>query len=170
MAKAPEEKEPAAREASIAVVASDLDEKTHAEMLMMYTECANSVRFAKSQQWTTTGGALAIFMALGILGELGPHYGFLTSAILIISMVVSGATIYSLAIFQFWQQAERGKLNMIAERFSNVLRDVRAYLPPREANIHRYILLFFMLAIILVANWLLILYLKPYIHFGGQSG
>lgn len=164
MAKAPEEKEPAADEA-IAVVPSDLDEKTHAEMLMLYTECANSVRFAKSQQWSATGGALAIFMALGILGEFGPHYGFLTTAIVIISMVVSGATIYSLAIFQFWQQAERGKLNMIAERFSNVLRDVRAYLPPREANVHRYILLFFMLTVILVANWLLILYLKPYIHF-----
>jgi hypothetical protein len=164
MAKAPEEKEPAGGEA-IAVVASDLDEKTHAEMLMMYTECANSVRFAKSQQWTTTGGALAIFVALGVLGEFGPHYGFLTTAIVIISMVVSGATIYSLAIFQFWQQAERGKLNMIADRFSNVLRDVRAYLPPREANVHRYILLFFMLATILIANWLLILYLKPYIHF-----
>jgi hypothetical protein len=166
MAKAPEEKEPAADEA-IAVVPSDLDEKTHAEMLMMYTECANSVRFAKSQQWTTTGGALAIFVALGILGEFGPHYGFLTTAVVIISMVVSGATIYSLAIFQFWQQAERGKLNMIADRFSNVMRDVRAFLPPREANVHRYILLFFMLAVILVANWLLILYLKPYIHFGG---
>ncbi len=164
MAKAPEEKEPASGEA-IAVVPSDLDEKTHAEMLMMYTECANSVRFAKSQQWTTTGGALAIFVALGILGEFGPHYGFLTTAVVIISMVVSGATIYSLAIFQFWQQAERGKLNMIADRFSNVMRDVRAFLPPREANVHRYILLFFMLAVILVANWLLILYLKPYIHF-----
>jgi hypothetical protein len=165
MAKAPEEKEPAAGEA-IAVVPSDLDEKTHAEMLMMYTECANSVRFAKSQQWTTTGGALAIFVALGILGEFGPHYGFLTQTIVITSMVVSGGTIYSLAIFQFWQQAERGKLNMIADRFSNVLRDVRAYLPPHEANVHRYILLFFMLAVILTANWLLILYLKPYVRFG----
>jgi hypothetical protein len=165
MAKAPAEKEPAAGEA-IAVVVSDLDEKTHAEMLMMYTECANSVRFAKSQQWTTTGGALAIFMALGILGEVSPHYGFLTTVIVIISMIVSGASIYSLAIFQFWQQAERGKLNMISDRFSNVLRDVRAYLPPREANVHRYILLFFMLATILTANWLLILYLKPYIRFG----
>ena len=166
MAKAPEESKPSAGEA-LAVVASDLDEKTHAEMLMLYTECANSVRFAKSQQWTTTFGALSIFMALGVLGELGPHYSFLTQAIIIISMVVSGATIYSLAIFQFWQQAERGKLNMIADRFSNVLRDVRAYLPPREANVHRYILLFFMLAMILVANWLLILYLKPYIRFHG---
>mgnify|MGYP001056020241 CR=1 FL=1 len=165
MAKAPEEKEPAAGEA-IAVVASDLDEKTHAEMLMMYSECASSVRFAKSQQWTTTGGALAIFMALGILGEVAPHYGFITTAIVIISMIVSGASIYSLAIFQFWQQAERGKLNMISDRFSNVLRDVRAYLPPREANVHRYILLFFMLATILTANWLLILFLKPYIRFG----
>ena len=167
MAKAPEEKE--SREGSgeaLAVVASDLDEKTHAEMLMMYSECAHSVRFAKSQQWTSTGGALAIFVMLGVLGEVGPHYGFLTTAIIIISMIVSGATIYSLAIFQFWQQAERGKLNMIADRFSNVLRDVRAYLPPREANVHRYILLFFMLALVLVSNWLLILYLKPYIRFG----
>jgi hypothetical protein len=168
MAKAPEAKEPSEGGGeALAVVASDLDERTHAEMLMMYRECADSVRFAKSQQWTTTGGALAIFAMLGVLGQLGPHYGFLTQAIIIISMVVSGGTIYSLAIFQFWQQAERGKLNMISERFSNVLRDVRAYLPPREANVHRYILLFFMLAVILTANWLLILYLKPYIRFGG---
>lgn len=166
MAKAPEEKD--AKEGSgeaIAVVASDLDEKTHAEMLMMYTECAHSVRFAKSQQWTTTGGALAIFVILGILGQFGPHYGFMIQAIIVISMVVSGGTLYSLAIYQFWQQAERGKLDMISERFSNVLRDVRSVLPPREANIHRYILLFFMIVIILVANWLLVLYLKPYIRF-----
>jgi hypothetical protein len=164
MAKAPEQADEGAGEA-LAVVASDLDDKTHAEMLMMYRECADSVRFAKSQQWTTTGGALLLFVALGVLGEFGPHYGFMIQAIIIISMVVSGATIYALAIFQFWQQAERGKLNMISERFSNVLRDVRAYLPPREANIHRYILLFFMLAVILTANWLLILYLQPYIRF-----
>jgi hypothetical protein len=165
MAKAPEEREPAAGGEALAVVASDLDEKTHAEMLMIYRECADSVRFAKSQQWTTTGGTLAIFVILGVLGQFGPHYGFMIQAILIISMVVSGGTIYSLAIYQFWQQAERGKLNMISDRFSNVARDVRGYLPPREANIHRYILLFFMIAIILLANWLLILYLKPYIHF-----
>ena len=166
MAKAPEEREPAAGGEALAVVASDLDEKTHAEMLMIYRECADSVRFAKSQQWTTTGGTLAIFVILGVLGQFGPHYGFMIQAILIISMVVSGGTIYSLAIYQFWQQAERGKLNMISERFSNVLRDVRAYLPPREANVHRYILLFFMLALVLISNWLLILYLKPYIRFG----
>jgi len=166
MAKAPEKATEETAGEALAVVPSELDDKTHAEMLMMYAECATSVRFAKSQQWTTTAGALTIFVILGVLGELGPHYGFLTQAIIVVSMLVSGATIYSLAIYQFWQQAERGKLNMISERFSNVLRDVRAYLPPREANVHRYILLFFMLAIILVANWLLILYLQPYIHFG----
>src|SRR5262245_5371172 len=140
MAKAPEQKE--ASEASgeaLAVVASDLDDKTHAEMLMMYNECATSVRFAKSQQWTTTGGAIAIFVILGVLGQFGPHYGFMTQAIIITSMVVSGGTIYSLAIYQFWQQAERGKLDMMADRFSNVLRDVRGVLPRREANVHRYI-------------------------------
>ena len=35
---------------------------------------------------------------------------------------------------------------------------------PREANIHRYILLFFMIAAIVVANWVLILYLS-YLKF-----
>ena len=166
MAKAPQEKEPKdSGGEALAVVPSDLDERTHAEMLMMYTECANSVRFAKSQQWTTTAGALSIFVILGVLGQFGPHYGFMIQAIIIISMVVSGGTLYSLAIYQFWQQAERGKLDMIADRFSNVLRDVRGVLPRREANIHRYILLFFMIVVILVANWLLVLYLKPYIHF-----
>ncbi len=166
MAKAPQEKEPKEEAGeALALVPSDLDERTHAEMLMMYRECADSVRFAKSQQWTTTAGALLLFGALGVLGEFGTHYGFMIQAIIIISMVVSGGTIYSLAIFQFWQQAERGKLTMISERFSNVLRDVRAYLPPREANVHRYILQFFTQAVILTANWLLILYLHPYIRF-----
>jgi hypothetical protein len=166
MAKAPERQTDEGTGEALVVVPSELDDKTHAEMLMMYSECATSVRFAKSQQWTTTGGALAIFVLLGVLGEFGPHYGFLIQAIIVVSMIVSGGAIYSLAIYQFWQQAERGKLSMISERFSNVLRDVRAYLPPREANVHRYILLFFMLALVLVANWLLILYLKPYIRFG----
>jgi hypothetical protein len=166
MAKAPEEKERSdeAGEA-LAVVPSDLDDKTHSEMLMMYSECAHSVRFAKSQQWTTTGGSLLIFVILGILGTFGPRYGFLTKAIVMVSLITSGGAIYSLAIYQFWQQAERGKLTMISERFSNVLRDVRSYLPPREANVHRYILLFFMIVTILVANWLLILYLSPYLRF-----
>ena len=166
MAKAPQKATEETAGDALVVVPSELDDKTHAEMLMMYAECATSVRFAKSQQWTTTAGALTIFVVLGVLGEVGPHYGFLTQAIIVISMLVSGATIYSLAIYQFWQQAERGKLNMMSERFSNVLRDVRAYLPPREANVHRYILLFFMLALVLVSNWLLVLYLKPYIRFG----
>ncbi len=168
MAKAPEEKKEAKEEGggeALAVVASDLDDKTHAEMLMMYGECATSVRYAKSQQWTATAATLSIFVILGVLGQFGPHYGFMIQAIVITSMVVSGGTLYSLAIYQFWQQAERGKLDMISDRFSNVLRDVRGVLPRREANIHRYILLFFMIAVILVANWLLILYLKPYIHF-----
>ncbi len=166
MAKAPEQKERSEEAGeALAVVPSDLDDKTHAEMLMMYSECAHSVRFAKSQQWTTTAGTLLIFLVLGILGTFGTRYGFLTKAIVIISLLTSGGAIYSLAIFQFWQQAERGKLNMISERFSNVLRDVRSYLPPREANVHRYILLFFMIVTILVANWLLILYLSPYLRF-----
>lgn len=163
MAKAPEEKESGESQAA-GVTASDLDERTHAEMLMLYHECATSVRFAKLQQWHTTGGALLIFLALGFLGNFGPRYGFMTKLLPILSILITCGTIYSLAIYQFWQQAERNKLSAISNRFSSFLREVRGVTSPREANIHRYILLFFMVVTILVANWLLILYLT-YLKF-----
>jgi hypothetical protein len=165
MAKEPEAKESAEAGQPTPVVASELDERTHAEMLMLYHECATSVRFAKLQQWHTTGGALLIFVVLGILGTFGPRYGFFIKANIIVSLMVSGGSIYSLAIYQFWQQAERGKLHMISDRFSNILREVRGYTPPREANVHRYILLFFMIGTIVLGNWLLILYLSPYMRY-----
>jgi len=165
MAKAPEENERSEDGAQAAgIIASDLDERTHAEMLMMYHECATSVRFAKSQQWHTTGGTLLIFLVLGVLGHFGPRYGFMTKLIPVVSILVTCGTIYSLAIYQFWQHAERNKLNAISERFSGLLRQVRAYQSPREANIHRYILLFFMIVTIIVANWLLVLFLS-YLRF-----
>jgi hypothetical protein len=166
MAKAPEERERDQGDGqSAAITASDLDERTHAEMLMMYHECADSVRFAKSQQWHTTAGALLIFVVLGVLGTFGPRYGFFIKAIIMVSLILSGGSIYSLAIYQFWQQAERGKLKMISDRFSNILREVRGFTPPREANVHRYILLFFMIVTIVLGNWLLILYLAPFMRF-----
>ena len=164
MAKAPQKATEETAGDALVVVPSELDDKTHAEMLMMYAECATSVRFAKSQQWTTTAGALTIFVILGVLGEVGPHYGFLTQTIIVVSMLVNGATIYSLAIYQFWQQAERNKLVTISNRLSSFLRDVRAITSPREANIHRYILLFFMIAAIVIADWVLVLYLS-YLKF-----
>lgn len=166
MAKAPEETDRDQGDGqSAAIVPSDLDERTHAEMLMMYHECADSVRFAKSQQWHTTAGVLLIFVVLGVLGGFGPRYGFFAKATIVVSLILSGGGIYSLAIFQFWQQAERGKLAMISARLSSVLREVRGFTPPREANVHRYILLFFMIATIALGNWLLILFLEPFMRF-----
>jgi hypothetical protein len=165
MAKEPEPKGGREADQPTPVAASELDDKTHAEMLMLYHECATSVRFAKSQQWHTTASVLLVFVALGVLGNFGPRYGFFTKAIIVVSLLLTGGSIYSLAIYQFWQQAERGKLVMISQRFSSVLRDVRAVLSPREANIHRYILLFFMIVTIVLGNWLLIMYLAPYLRF-----
>lgn len=165
MAKEPQPKESAESDQPTPVVPSDLDERTHSEMLMMYRECADSVRFAKSQQWHTTGGVLLLFVILGVLGTIGPRYGFFTKALVMISLVLSGGSIYSLAIYQFWQQSERGKIRMVSDRLSNILREVRGVLPPREANVHRYILLFFMIVTIVLGNWLLILYLAPFLRF-----
>lgn len=161
MANVPEEKGSPAEGAEVAAnVPSELDERTHAEMLMLYHECATSVRFAKSQQWHTTAGTLLIFVVLGLLATYGPRYGFLTKLVPVLSILLTCGTIYSLAIYQFWQHTERVKLSTISARFSSALRDVRAVTSPREANIHRYILLFFMIVTILVGNWLLVLYLS----------
>jgi hypothetical protein len=88
----------------------------------------------------------------------------MTKLLPVLSILLTCGAIYSLAIYQFWQHTERNKLVTISNRLSSFLRDVRALTSPREANIHRYILLFFMIAAIIVANWVLILYLS-YLKF-----
>lgn len=144
-----------------AVVPSELDELTHAEMLELYRTCTDAVRFAKHQQWATLVGSLALFVLLGVVGDHAYARTFLFKLVILISIVLSVGAIYSLLIYQFWQNAEREKLTLIAARFSNITRSVRGLVSERERNVHRYVLLFFMIASIVLGNWLLITYLAP---------
>ncbi len=162
MAKAP--KAAAAEsdgEELLTVEPSELDERTHAEMLELYRASTDQVRFAKHQQWGTLGGTLAIFVLLGLIGDYAMKTGFLFKFCLIISLALSVGAIYSLVIYQFWQNAEREKMNLIAARLSNLARQIRGVVSERERNIHRYVLLFFMMASIVLGNWLLIVFLSP---------
>lgn len=145
----------------LTVEPSDLDELTHAEMLELYRSSADTIRFAKHQQWGTLLGSLGLFVLLGLTGDYAAKTGFLFKLCMLISLVLSVGAIYSLVIYQFWQNAEREKMNLIAERFSNLTRMIRGLVTERERNFHRYVLLFFMIASIVLANWLLIVFLAP---------
>jgi CDP-diglyceride synthetase len=145
----------------LTVEPSDLDELTHAEMLELYRSSSDTIRFAKHQQWGTLLGSFGLFVLLGLTGDYAAKTGFLFKLCIIISLVLSVGAIYSLVIYQFWQNAEREKMNLIAERFSNLTRMIRGLVTERERNFHRYVLLFFMMASIVLANWLLIVFLAP---------
>lgn len=162
MAKAPKEVDTSEEsEEPLVVEPSDLDELTHAEMIELYRGSTEQIRFAKHQQWGTLGGTLALFVLLGLVGDYASKTGFLFKLCLIISLILSVGAIYSLIIYQFWQNSEREKLALIASRFSNLARQVRGVVTERERNVHRYVLLFFMVATIILTNWVLIVYLAP---------
>ena len=143
---------------------SSLAESTHAELLMMYNECALSIRFAKSKQWQSMGGILLLFLVLGIYAAFNHDSPFTLKATLAISLPASIGGIYSLVIYQFWQGNERERLVYISNRLSSTFRTVRAITNPREADFHRYVLLFFMMFSILAGNLLLIMYVMPKIQ------
>jgi hypothetical protein len=143
---------------------SELAETTHAELLMMYNECAQSIRFAKAQQWHSMGGVLLIFIALGVYSTYMAESELALKASLGLSILSSIGGIYSLMIYQFWQGTERQKLAFISDRFSSTLRQLRNLTSAREADFQRYVLLFFMVFCILAGNWLLVLYVAPKLH------
>ncbi|MPZ08620.1 MAG: hypothetical protein GEU89_00215 [Kiloniellaceae bacterium] len=140
---------------------SELDELTHAEMCMLYRESADAIRFAKAYQWKSLGATLLVFAGMMALGLLVPGNTALTNLIIAMSFLSSSAAIYMLVLYQVWQNTEREKLRDIAGHFSNFSQFTRAIKSSREANVHRYTLLVFMVAAILLGNVMLVLTVSP---------
>src|SRR5262245_39168030 len=93
-----------------ALVASELDERTHAEMLMLYHEAVKTSRFGKLQQWRSMAiGIIAIF-GLGVLGAHVPEDAFLFRLAQFLAVLTGLAAIYLIVFYQFWQNTERDKL------------------------------------------------------------
>lgn len=140
---------------------SELDDLTHAEMCMLYRESADAIRFAKAHQWKSLGATLLVFAGMMTLGRLVPDNATLTNLIVAVSFLSTSAVIYMLVLYQVWQNTEREKLRDIAGHFSSFAQFTRAIKSSREANVHRYTLLAFMVAAILLANLLLVLTVSP---------
>lgn len=139
------------------LVPADLDEATHAELRMAFEESAGSVRFAKAQQWKTLGATLLVLAGLLLAADHLSASVLALRTVAVISLAASAAAIYSLAIYQAWQNTEQQKLGLISESFSNLFRDIRATSSRREANFHRYALLVFMVGGVLLGETLLLI-------------
>jgi len=145
------------------LTATDLDPETHAEMLMLYRESADSIRFAKAQQWKSLGATLLVYAVILFLAWYNTVDTLLIRTLLAISLALGCGTVYTLAIYQIWQNTERQKLRAITERLSSLARDVRAVQSRAEANFFRYMLLTFMVVALVAGNAVVILQLRKYL-------
>ncbi|MGE5765566.1 MAG: hypothetical protein ACM35H_00150, partial [Bacteroidota bacterium] len=107
------------------------------------------------------GATLLVFAGMIALARLAPDNATLTNLVIAISFVSSSAVIYMLVLYQVWQNTEREKLRDISSHFSSFSQFTRAIKSSREANVHRYTLLAFMIGGILLGNLLLVLSVSP---------
>lgn len=138
--------------------ASTLDQATHNEMLVLYEETANSIRFRKRMQWITLGGTLSLIFALLFIGIAFQTWGFIIRVIIVGAIMLTTLAFYAMILFQVGQNTERSKLRLIATRMSSLFRDVRNLTSPQEAAFFRYTLLVFM-SITLIASCALVVVL-----------
>ncbi|MDQ7249869.1 hypothetical protein [Dongia sedimenti] len=163
MAKPATEKQPEAEEggeAEEALAPSELDERTHAEMLMLYHEAVKTSRFGKAQQWRSMAIGVVSILGLGVLGAHLPGDAFLFRLVQFLAVVIGLAAVYLIVFYQFWQNTEREKLVRIMARFSNLARSIRGMSSGREASIRRFVVLGFMILVILGSVALMLAYLQ----------
>ena len=131
---------------------SELDEYTHAEMLALYRESTRTILFAKTRQWRTLGAACIAQVAIVTVGHLITLSPTMHRTLIILSFLVSAMSMAILVIYQIWQHTEMLKLRKITTFLSGHFEMVRGIKSGVEANIHRYILLFVMVASIIITN------------------
>ncbi|MBT4890358.1 MAG: hypothetical protein HON65_12480 [Rhodospirillales bacterium] len=129
---------------------SSLDESTHAELIVLYEESAEAIQFAKKNQWGTVGATLLMFGGLIFVANFAPPGKTLANQLSASSILMACAAILILVVYQFWQYNEARKLNFISKQFSSLFREIRALKSSREANIHRYTFLVFMIGMIIL--------------------
>ena len=142
------------------LVASELDERTHAEMLMLYHEAMETSRYGKAQQWRSMAIGVFAIVALGVLGAQVSKTNMLFGIAQFLAVLIGLSAIYLIVFYQFWQNTEREKLVRIMARLSNLSRSIRGMSSGREASLRRLMVLGFMLLMILGAVALLIVYLQ----------
>ncbi len=131
---------------------SELDENTHAEMRVLYSESSNTVRFAKERQWKLAGAVLLIFAAIMIVAQIVVIEANMAKGLVLGSFLVSAASIYMLIIYQIWQGTEFARQEAISNQFSSLFKSIIGPQATRDGGIHGYIILTFMIGGIILGN------------------
>ena len=139
------------------VTASELDDKTHSELRVLYQDAGMSIRFARERQWKLVGGTLLLFAAVVAVPELVLISTFAAQGLVLASFLIGAGAIYLLVVYQVWQNAELRRMLGIGARFSNVFGQLGGNEVAREGKLHGYIVLFFMIALIALGNALAVL-------------
>lgn len=134
--------------------ASEADDLTHAELLCLYQDSEENIRFSKLIQWRTTGGTVAVFILFAIMAQYYRWSGDMVKILTILTYVVGATSLYMLVIFQSWQGTEREKIQLIISNLSNLAQNVYKIKSKREADVERYILLGFMYCAVLLGGFL----------------
>lgn len=134
----------------IHVTPSTLDEHTHAELRLLYRESTETLRFVKNHQWKTVGATLLIFFALIFVAGFVDADMQLARQFMGITITISCAAIFMLVLYQFWTHNEQTKINHLQPHMSSLFADIRALKSKREGDIHRYLILSFMVIVIVL--------------------
>ena len=153
-------------EAPPGVTASNLDEKTHAELRILYQDSGMSVRFARERQWKLVGGALLLLTATVAVPELVHISSFAAKGLVLASFLISAGAIYLLIVYQVWQNTELRRMQAVGNRFSNIFAELGGTVAAREGRLHSYIVLFFMVVLIGLGNALAVLLMARFYMSG----
>ncbi len=134
------------------IVASSLEEATHAEMRLLYGEASKAILFAKERQWKTVGFTVLIYMLLIAVAEIAPNHVAFVKILAFLSFLVSPMAISMLAIFHFRQLTESQKRRAVSDHFSSIFKEIQNLQSSSEASIHRHVLLAVMIAVVVSGN------------------
>ena len=128
---------------------TDLDEFSHAEILMAVQQSSAALLFAKNIQWKSVGASMVVFGVNIAIAHYSIVDTFLVSLLGWFNIVLAAGTIFVLCVYQAWQFNEIRMIRAAEEAFSTFYRRVRAMKSNREGNFHRYTLLLCMIVVVL---------------------
>ncbi len=141
---------------------SELDENTHAEMRILYSDSSSAIRFAKERQWKLVGAVLLIFVAMMALAQILVIDANMAKGLVLVSFLVSAAAIYMLIVYQVWQGTESARQEAISGRFSSLFSGAVGSQGQREGRVHGYIILAFMICGILLGDAATVFFLSRF--------
>ena len=127
-----------------------IDEDVRAEISLIYQKACDALLFVKTQQWWTVGSTLMVFLAFMAIAKLTGAGSAFADKLTALLIVVTCAAIFMLVIYQFWQHNELARIAAVTKLFSPAFRKIQALKSPTEGDIHRYTLLGFMVAVVIL--------------------